>query len=220
MPSMSEILLIEDTETDAILLERTLRSAGVTNPISRARTGTEALLFLNANERAAGKDGKAPLGIAFIDLKLPDKSGFELLKVLHERKSFSNTLKVVVSQLEDMANIRTAYKAGADSFISKPAGQQDVMELIRAFPENWSLQDGRSARALSDGDRRSSPEVWAEHRQLIDTLRRAVERLRSRFADNEETFAILDTIKEELRGKYGPGAKPAAQKKKPKENLL
>src|SRR5437764_14805867 len=97
---MSEILLIEDTETDAILLERALRGAGVTNPVSHARAGTEALLFLNTKEGAAGKDGKAALGIAFIDIKLPEKSCVELPKILQERKSFSITHKVVVCHIE------------------------------------------------------------------------------------------------------------------------
>src|SRR5258706_1181731 len=146
---MNEILLIEDTEGDALLLERALRSVGATNSIRHVSTGADALLFLNANERALEKGARSGLAVVFFDLKLPDRSGFELLKLLQERRAFSNTLKVVVSQIEDMERIRKAYRLGADSFITKPIGQMDLKELIAAFPDNWSLSDSPSTDATS-----------------------------------------------------------------------
>jgi len=109
---MKEILLIEDTEGDALLLERALRAAGVSNPICHVSTGADALFFLNAKEQALQRSDESELGIVFFDLKLPDKSGFDLLKLLQERKAFSNTLKVVISQIEDMENIKRAYTLG------------------------------------------------------------------------------------------------------------
>src|SRR5258705_548763 len=115
---MKEILIIEDNDSDALLLERALRASGVSNAVRRVSNGADALLFLNAREQALLQGDQAELGIIFFDLKLPDRTGFELLHLVQERKSFSNVLKIVVSQLGDMENIRRAYTLGADSFIT------------------------------------------------------------------------------------------------------
>src|SRR5882762_1872573 len=211
---MKEILLIEDTEGDALLLERALRAAGVSNPICHVSTGADALFFLNAKEQALQRSDESELGIVFFDLKLPDKSGFDLLKLLQERKAFSNTLKVVVSQIEDLENIKRAYTLGSDSFITKPAGEQDLIELIRAFPENWCLVDlPVKKRKKRKNAQPSRPEphpyneavrVSAKNREIIQTLRKNLETLRSQLSDKEETFAIIDTLTEELRNKIDP----------------
>jgi len=224
---MKEILLIEDTEGDALLLERALRAAGVSNPICHVSTGADALLFLNAKEQALQKGDESELGIVFFDLKLPDKSGFDLLKLLQERKAFSNTLKVVVSQIEDLENIKRAYTLGGDSFITKPAGEQDLIELIRAFPENWCLVDlPVKKRRKNAQPSRAEPDpyneavhVWAKNREIIQTLRNNLETLRSQLSDKEETFAIIDTLTEELRNKIDP-TRTQGRKKKPRTKPL
>jgi len=211
---MNEILLIEDTESDALLLERALRVVGVTNPIRHVSTGADALLFLNANEQALRKGDRSELGIVFFDLKLPDKSGFELLKLLQERRAFSNTLKVVVSQIEDMEQIRKAYRLGADSFLTKPVGHQDLKELIGAFPDNWLLLDtpaknksaGSTANGAEPDPYSEAAQVWAKNREIIQVLRTNMERLRTQLSDNEETFAIIETLTEELRNVIGSAA--------------
>jgi len=157
---MKEILLIEDDEGDALLLERALRASSVTNPIRHVSNGADALLFLNAKEQELLQGDQGELGIIFFDLKLPDKTGFELLSLVQERKSFSNVLKIVVSQLGDMENIRRAYTLGADSFITKPAGKLDIRELIRAFPDNWFLTDSAPGGTSSEEGKQERP---AEH---------------------------------------------------------
>jgi CheY-like chemotaxis protein len=204
---MKEILLIEDTESDALLLERTLRSGGIANPLRRVATATDALLFLNAKERVLKSGDQSELSVILLDLKLPDRSGLDILALLQVRKTFSNTLKVVVSQLEDMELIKRAYSLGADSFIVKPPHQQDIRELIRAFPEHWDLADS-SAPAAASSTQPQKPEpdpyknaihVWSEHRQLIDTLRANLQALKAQLADEDETLAILETLRDELK---------------------
>jgi len=204
---MKEILLIEDTESDALLLERTLRAGGIVNPLRRVATATDALLFLNAKERVLKSGDQSELSVILLDLKLPDKSGLDILALLQVRKTFSNTLKVVVSQLEDMELIKRAYSLGADSFIVKPPHQQDIRELIRAFPEHWDLADSSApAAASSPQPQKPDPDpyknaihVWSEHRQLIDTLRANLRALKTQLADEDETLAILETLRDELK---------------------
>jgi len=135
---MKEILLIEDTESDVRLLQRTLQALGVQNPVRHYANGSEALEYLGGL-RAASR----PLpGIVVIDLKLPDISGFDILGELN-RSEFKNILRIVVSQIEDLASIKTAYSLGAHTFITKPATQEEFEELMKVYPQPWSRKPGR-----------------------------------------------------------------------------
>lgn len=200
---MAEILIIEDTESDALLLERILRTVGVSNPVRRVVTGAEALLYLNAKEQALQKGDPIELAVVFCDLKLPDASGFDLLTVLTERKVFSSTLKVVVSELGNMENIRKAYTLGADSFITKPPSRLDIIELIRSFPENWALADQPQqteiVRPEKDRDRERYSTAWARNQEIIERLRQNMQALKTQLAGHTETLAIMEALADELR---------------------
>jgi len=220
---MRQILLVDDLDSDAMLLERALRMAGVANPIQRATSGVDAIAFLYTIQTAATAI-PVPLGIVFIDLKLPDKSGFDILKLMQGRSVFEDTLKVVVSSIDDMENIKRAYSLGADSFIAKPANQFDLKELLRAFPEHWYLVDLTSPPAPTKPSEAPDPydeaiHVWAKHREIIRTLRHNLQVLRNQIADNDETFAIIETLTEELRNEIDPTGKNRP-KKRPRNNLL
>jgi CheY-like chemotaxis protein len=137
---MHEILLVEDSDTDAELLERALRVAEVTNPIRRFADGGQALAYFKeqASQSSAGELEKP--SILLLDLKLPRASGFEILAYLQGSWSLRHMLKIIVSELDDLESIRRAYALGAGSFISKPIHQQDLRALIKAYPEYWEVE--------------------------------------------------------------------------------
>jgi CheY-like chemotaxis protein len=219
---MSEILIVEDTESDAALLERALRTAGIANPIRRFTNGADTVAFLHSKQTATGKER---VGIVLIDLKLPDISGFEILKVMQGRIGFAETLRVVVSSLDNMESIKAAYLNGADSFISKPPNHVDLQELIRSFPEHWLLVDPLQPPSLVPQKKRgnaSSDEavrVWSENREVIRKVRETHEMLRRTLDDNEETFVIIETLLEELRNKCASGTPPDASAKSKKRRF-
>src|SRR5436309_10482950 len=169
---MPEILIIEDCENDAVLLQRALRAAGVANPIHLTSTASDALALLHGKQNSTGDEC---LAVVFIDLKLPRTNGLEILKLMQGRTGFLKTLAVVISSVSDMENIKKAYSLGADSFIAKPTTAFDINELIRSFPDHWNLtNDARppSARSLEErreddllGDKTAA--VWARNREII-----------------------------------------------------
>lgn len=168
---MHEILQVDDCQNDALLLERALRLASVGNPIRRAANGADAIAFLNTTEKAFEAGNHAPLGIVFIDLKLPDKSGFDILNLMHGRKAFADTLRVVISSIESMENIKRAYALGADSFISKPITQFDLTELIRSFPEQWLLLDTAGPEAPIKPQAEISVDRGAQLHKFLEVCR-------------------------------------------------
>src|SRR5205823_4806443 len=87
----------------------------------------------------AAAGGRPVPSILLLDLKLPGMNGFEILQWLQDRTEFAKTLRVVLSQLDHLDNIKKAYALGAQSFLSKPVSQEDLHELITVFPAYWLL---------------------------------------------------------------------------------
>ena len=137
--SMYEILVVEDSETDAELLERSLRAAGVTNPIRRFADGARALAYFKEQDSHSSTDNFERSWILFLDLKLPRASGFDILAYLGMSQTFQQMLKIVFSELDNLESIRTAFSLGAGSFLSKPIHQEDLRDLIKAYPEHWRM---------------------------------------------------------------------------------
>jgi len=133
---MKGILLIEDTDSDAELIQRALRLAGIANPLHRIPDGAEAMDYLRGAESAVAKHSDVP-SILFLDLKLPRVSGFEILEWIQGRKVFEKTLKIVFSQVEDFQSIKRAYAAGAQSYLAKPLHQSEINDLVASFPRYW-----------------------------------------------------------------------------------
>ena len=141
---MKQVLLVEDNESDAAQIQRTLRMAGVANSIHHVRTGAEAFAFLRGREQDASDPNT--IGIILVDLKLPDKTGFDILNFLQESKAFADTTRVVVSQIENLEHVKRAYSLGADTFIMKPVNSSDLSDLIQSFPDHWFLVDSKTSK--------------------------------------------------------------------------
>ena len=165
LPCVREILIVEDSETDAQLLKRALQAAGVRNPIHHAWDGKQALNWLEDAVTLAHKEHSPVVAILFLDLKLPDLSGFDILTHIKEQPALAQTLRIVLSQMGDLDAIRRAYSLGAHSFLGKPASQHDLQELINGFPDHWIVGVGpsRSSGRQSVKNRRRTASPVEDH---------------------------------------------------------
>jgi CheY-like chemotaxis protein len=201
---MQEILLVEDLESDARLTERTLRKAGIRNAIRHVWGVAEALLYLTAVEK--GDKDSSP-AILLLDLKMPQRSGFDILGWMQGRQAFCDTLRIVLTQLDDLHSIRRAYSLGAHSFLTKPPRASDLKELVKAFPRHWQVSGRRPVRptvgSLAIVDNAASKldtnAVFAQNRQIIERLRADLDALKEHLSDNEQTFAVIDLIVSDFR---------------------
>ena len=74
------LLIVDDNEADARFLERNLQRAGVSGPAEILFSGQESIEYLR-RAMEDGTSGKSPLpSVIFLDLKLGDTSGFEVLQ--------------------------------------------------------------------------------------------------------------------------------------------
>lgn len=137
-PFVETILLVEDDASDAKLFQRALLRAGVTVPVRRVENGDDAVAYI---------DGAAPYhnraehpfpGVVVLDIKLPRRSGFEVLE--HVRRQSDNTRLLPIVMLSSSAlasDINRAYALGANSYLTKPYRSADFTRLATAFKEYW-----------------------------------------------------------------------------------
>ncbi len=130
---------MEDLDSDAALVMRALKRLRIANPVRHVRDGLEALTFLRDAEKAAAQ-GTPPPAVLLLDLKLPGMTGFEILERIRGRPGLEGILRIVLSQIDDARRIRRAYDLGADSYLVKPVREDDLLELIAAFPGYWKFR--------------------------------------------------------------------------------
>lgn len=131
------ILLVEDNEDDVILVQRSLRKAGVTAPVHVVRDGDEAITFLGA---AAAE----PPALVLLDLKLPRRSGLEVLAWIRAHSGLSALPVVMFTTSTQDADVGEAYRLGANSYLKKPATMQETTELLRTAGLYWLVHNVRS----------------------------------------------------------------------------
>jgi len=131
-----EILLVDDNDDDAVLIQEAFAEAKLLNVVSRAVDGEEALDYLSRR----GKYGSATLpGLVLLDINMPKKNGFE---VLHEMKSDPLLKHVPVVMLTTSGrdeDIVKSYGKGVCSFITKPVSFNEFNELAARFSFYWAL---------------------------------------------------------------------------------
>ena len=124
------ILMIEDDDGHARLIEKNFRRAGVSNPIMREIDGTSALDFLFGETGRAERTAHLPLMI-LLDLNLPDMSGVDILRRVKADDAFRRTPVIVLTTTDDKAEIQRCYDLGCNVYITKPLIYQNFAEAIR-----------------------------------------------------------------------------------------
>jgi CheY-like chemotaxis protein len=131
------ILLADDSEDDVLLLELSFKKAGLVNPFVRVKNGAEAIAYLRGDPPFDDRDKYPKPTILLLDLKMPVKDGFEVLKWLRSKYRNRGLLVVVLSRLEEIKSINRAYELGANSYLAKPADAKELQNLIKTFHGYW-----------------------------------------------------------------------------------
>jgi CheY-like chemotaxis protein len=138
MNSLSQtILLVEDNEDDVFLMKRALKHARITNPLQVVMDGQKAIDYLSGKEAFADR-AKYPLPfLVFLDLKLPYKHGFEVLKWIREQASLDSVVVVVLTSSAENRDHQKAYALGARSYLIKPPTAEMLHELMASMQSLW-----------------------------------------------------------------------------------
>lgn len=131
------ILLVEDNYNDVLLIERAFRKAQIKPILSIVSDGDEAISYLSREGHYAdGKRYPFPL-LILLDLKLPRRSGLEVLAWLKQQPRLKRLLVVVLTSSQEECDLSQAYELGANSYLLKPIDFQDFVGLVELIDAYW-----------------------------------------------------------------------------------
>lgn len=134
MGQAAAVVLVEDNPDDADLIVHAFRKAHIANPIEVISDGASAIARLG--ERAAAGDGEVP-ALVLLDLKLPRRSGFEVLEWARANDATRLWPIVVLTSSSQNGDVRRAYELGANSYLVKPVASEALLDMVRTLNRYW-----------------------------------------------------------------------------------
>ena len=118
------IVVVEDDDGHATLIEKNLRRAGIANELVRLRDGQEALDYFASTERAAAC-------VVLLDIKMPRVDGVEVLRTLKQNPGTATTPVIMLTTTDDPREIERCYDLGCNVYITKPVEYERFIEAVR-----------------------------------------------------------------------------------------
>lgn len=122
------IVMIEDDEGHARLIEKNIRRAGISNDLRHFTDGSTAVEFLFNDPAGPLKNGPA---LVLLDLNLPDMSGTDILEKIKSNPAMRPTPVVVLTTTDDKLEIQRCYDLGCNVYITKPVNYESFADAIR-----------------------------------------------------------------------------------------
>ena len=133
------MLLVEDDPNDILLIQRAFAKACLVNPLKVVRDGEEALNYLAGSGDFSDR-GRFPLpSLILLDLKLPRKSGLEILQWLRQQPALKHIPVIVLTSSKESSDVSRAYDLGANSYLVKPVGFEGLLELVKSIGMYWLI---------------------------------------------------------------------------------
>jgi CheY-like chemotaxis protein len=142
LTSGGTIALVEDNEDDLFFMKRALKSADIINPLEVLSTGKMALDYLQGNGAYADRTAHPLPFLLLLDLKLPDMSGFDVLRWVKAKEGIPMLATIVLTTSGESRDIERAYDLGANSFLVKPSGSEQLLDLVIALKQYWFIHNG------------------------------------------------------------------------------
>ncbi|TKC86726.1 response regulator [Trinickia terrae] len=124
------IILIEDDDGHATLIQRNLRRAGLTNGFIRLADGQEAIdYFFGSDARFEHDALSAP--VILLDLKMPRIDGLEVLRRLKTDPRTASLPVIMLTTTDDPREIERCYELGCNVYVTKPVESEAFIEAVR-----------------------------------------------------------------------------------------
>jgi len=129
-----EILMVEDSPTDAGLAIEAFKESKVLNHLAHVTDGTDAIAYL----RRQGPYADAPRpDLILLDLNLPTKDGREVLSEIKSDPDLRDIPVVVLTTSDDEQDILKSYELHANCYITKPVDFEKFISIVRHIETFW-----------------------------------------------------------------------------------
>jgi CheY-like chemotaxis protein len=133
------VLLVEDSDDDAHLVQLAMTRAAIQQPLQHVCDGMEAIDYLRAAGGFEDREKYPFPRVMITDLKMPRMSGFELLEWLSNHPDCSVIPTVVLSASAHEGDVNRAFELGASAYFRKPATLNELGHLLGTVFKFWTL---------------------------------------------------------------------------------
>jgi two-component system response regulator len=143
-PGNATLLLVEDNDDDVELTRRAFARSDVAGELVVVRDGEEALDYLFATGRHAGRDRADLPHAVLLDLKLPKLSGLDVLRRIRADAATRRLPVIILSTSRERADIAGSYDLGANSYVRKPVDFAEFARAARHLGLYWLMLNERA----------------------------------------------------------------------------
>ena len=134
-------------------MQRAIQRAEVLAEIRSVVDGQEAIDYVEGRGRFADREKFPVPYLILLDLKLPLKTGFDVLAWIRAQPTMRTLVVIVLSSSIDEGDLEKAYQLGANAFLVKPSDMHTLVEMCKALKLFWLTHNQPPARSL----RKKSP---------------------------------------------------------------
>lgn len=134
-----EILLVEDSPTDAELTLRALRGHRLANQVHWVKDGAEALDFLFGSGAYAGREAQPHPKLVLLDIKMPKVDGIEVLRRIKSDPRTRAIPVVIMTSSNEDPDVLASYGLGVNSYVVKPVDFASFTETVAKIGLYWLL---------------------------------------------------------------------------------
>ncbi len=135
----TEILLVEDSPSDAELTIRELRRHHLANKLVHLKDGAEALEFIFGTGAHAGRDLSQHPKVVLLDLKLPKVDGREVLRAIKTDERTRTIPVVVMTSSQEQRDVVDSYHLAVNSYVVKPVDFDHFSKAVSELGCFWLL---------------------------------------------------------------------------------
>lgn len=130
LPETTTILIAEDDDGQALLIQEHLKDAGLRNPVLRFRDGQDVLdfLFRTGESRLQRQEGSAY--VLLLDINMPRVDGLTVLQRIKTDAALQKIPVVMLTTTDDPLEVEECYRRGCNAYLTKPVSLVGFSESI------------------------------------------------------------------------------------------
>jgi two-component system response regulator len=132
-----DILLVEDNPHEAQLTIRSFKKSNLASRLLHIDDGAEALDFIFARDKYAGRNAENLPKLILLDLKMPKVGGLEVLKAVKMNAHTKKIPVIVLTSSKEGPDINSSYELGANSYIVKPVNFDSFSKAVTEIGMYW-----------------------------------------------------------------------------------
>lgn len=143
------LLLVEDDPADARLIQRAIDKVEIPVSVVHLLDGDQAIAYLAGEGQFSDRDQHPLPWLVLLDVKLPKRTGIEVLKwVRAQQGDIAATPVVMFSSSSHGHDINTAYHFGANSYLVKPESSHQLQSMMSVVKSYWFMVSQLPVRTL------------------------------------------------------------------------